>query len=135
MQSTGQAGRHLSQPLHSSGTITTSAPWLKIAPNWSGQWRRQASQLMHSDISIRSGGFFHLGFRSCASMRSSRVPAATAAERSGRSTAPRVVAYDAAPQQVHHRRQSVADKYPFLSDSWFDAASKLIADHGGAAPP
>jgi len=47
-----------------------------MAPNWDGQWRRQASQLMHSDISIRSGGFFHLGFRSRASMRSSLVPAA-----------------------------------------------------------
>ena len=46
--------------------MTTSAPWLKIAPNWVGQWRRHASQLMHSDISIRSGGFFHFGLRSCA---------------------------------------------------------------------
>src|SRR5690348_17893053 len=70
MQSTGHAGRHLSQPLHSSGTITTSAPWLKIAPNCDGQCRRHASQLMHSDISMRSGGFRHLGFRSRASMRS-----------------------------------------------------------------
>src|SRR5947207_8529760 len=78
MQLTGHAGRHLSHPLQSSGTITTSAPWLKIAPNCDGQCRRQASQLMHSDISIRSGGFFHLGFRSCASMRSIRVPAAMA---------------------------------------------------------
>ena len=76
MQSTGHAGRHLSHPLHSSGTITTSAPWLKIAPNCDGQCRRQASQLMHSDISMRSGGFFHFGFRSCASMRSNLVPAA-----------------------------------------------------------
>jgi hypothetical protein len=64
MQFTGQAGRHLSQPLQSSGTITTSAPWLKMAPNCVGQWRKQASQLMHSDISIRSGTFFHFGFRS-----------------------------------------------------------------------
>jgi SCP-2 sterol transfer family len=29
----------------------------------------------------------------------------------------------------------VADKYPFLSDPWFDAAEKLIDEHGGAAPP
>jgi putative sterol carrier protein len=29
----------------------------------------------------------------------------------------------------------VADKYPFLSDEWFDAATKLIAEHGAEAPP
>jgi len=29
----------------------------------------------------------------------------------------------------------VADKYPFLSDGWFDAASKLIAEHGTGGPP
>jgi hypothetical protein len=29
----------------------------------------------------------------------------------------------------------VADKHPFLSDGWFDAAAKLIAEHGQAAPP
>ena len=42
MQLTGHAGKHLSQPLHSSGMITTSAPWLKMAPNWGGQWRLDA---------------------------------------------------------------------------------------------
>lgn len=72
MQFTGQAGRHLSHPLHNSGTITTSAPWLKIAPSWGGQCRRQASQLMHSAISMRSGTFFHFGLRWRASMRSVR---------------------------------------------------------------
>lgn len=25
----------------------------------------------------------------------------------------------------------MADKFPFLSDPWFDAVAKLIADHGG----
>jgi hypothetical protein len=63
MQSTGQAGRHLSQPLHSSGTMTTSIPWLKMAPNCGGHWRRQASQLMHIVMSMRSGTAFHFGFR------------------------------------------------------------------------
>ena len=63
MQSTGQAGRHLSQPLQSSGMMITSTPWLKIAPNCGGQCRRQASQLMHSDISMRSGGLRHFGAR------------------------------------------------------------------------
>jgi putative sterol carrier protein len=29
----------------------------------------------------------------------------------------------------------VADKYPFLSDSWFDAADKIIRENAPAAPP
>jgi hypothetical protein len=29
----------------------------------------------------------------------------------------------------------VADKFPFLSDPWFDAAEKLVAEHGTVAPP
>jgi hypothetical protein len=29
----------------------------------------------------------------------------------------------------------VADKHAFLSDGWFDAASKLIAEHGNDGPP
>jgi putative sterol carrier protein len=29
----------------------------------------------------------------------------------------------------------VADKYEFLSDEWFDAAGKLIAEHSGDGPP
>jgi putative sterol carrier protein len=29
----------------------------------------------------------------------------------------------------------VADKYPFLSDGWFDAATQLINEHGAGAPP
>jgi putative sterol carrier protein len=29
----------------------------------------------------------------------------------------------------------VADKYPFLSDPWFDAVDKLIAEHAATAPP
>jgi putative sterol carrier protein len=29
----------------------------------------------------------------------------------------------------------VADKYAFLSDEWFDAASKLVAEHGTGGPP
>jgi putative sterol carrier protein len=34
------------------------------------------------------------------------------------------------PQEV-----GVADKYPFLSDPWFDAAEKLITEHDTGAPP
>ena len=29
----------------------------------------------------------------------------------------------------------MADKYPFLSDAWFEAAEKLVKEHGTAAPP
>ena len=29
----------------------------------------------------------------------------------------------------------MADKYAFLSDQWFDAASHLIAEHGTGGPP
>ena len=29
----------------------------------------------------------------------------------------------------------MADKHAFLSDAWFDAASKLIAEHGADGPP
>ena len=29
----------------------------------------------------------------------------------------------------------MADKYPFLSDDWFDAAKSLIDEHGADAPP
>src|SRR6476659_6916904 len=73
MQLTGHAGRHLSQPLHSAGMMMTSGPWLKMAPNCGGQWRRHASQLMHSAISMRSGGFCHLGLRRCSATRSARA--------------------------------------------------------------
>ena len=29
----------------------------------------------------------------------------------------------------------MADKYPFLSDAWFDAAGKVISEHDTGAPP
>ena len=29
----------------------------------------------------------------------------------------------------------MADKFPFLSDAWFDAAAKLISEHDAGAPP
>jgi putative sterol carrier protein len=29
----------------------------------------------------------------------------------------------------------VADKYAFLSDAWFDAAAKLVAEHSADGPP
>src|SRR5215831_5084675 len=98
MQFTGHAGKHLSQPLQSSGMMTTSAPWLKMAPNCEGQCLRHASQLMHSDISMRSGTFFHFGFRSCASMRSTRVDAAMGRGYRG-SHDSQTVAYDPRPTE------------------------------------
>ena len=79
MQSTGHGSMHFSHPEHSSGMITTSMPWLKIAPNCGGHQRMQVSQLMQIDMSIHSGGFCHFGFRSRSARRSSRVPAATRA--------------------------------------------------------
>src|SRR5438132_13597299 len=75
MQSTGHTGTHLPHPEHSSGRMITSMPWLKMAPNCGGQWRMHVSQLMHSDISIRSAGSCHFGFRSRDATRSSRVDA------------------------------------------------------------
>src|SRR5438445_7971523 len=78
MQSTGHTGTHLPHPEHSSGTMITSIPWLKMAPNCDGQWRMHVSQLMHSDISTRRAGNCHFGFRSRDVMRSSRVDAGIA---------------------------------------------------------
>lgn len=64
MQLTGHTGgRHFPQPEHSSGRMMTSIPWLKIAPNSGGQYLRQLSQLMHSDISMRNGALRHLAWR------------------------------------------------------------------------
>ena len=74
----------MSQPEQSSGMMMTSMPWLKIAPNCGGQWRMQVSQLMQMDMSINSGGFCHLGFRSRDSMRSGLVDAAIASEGTSR---------------------------------------------------
>ncbi len=48
-----------------------------MAPNWGGQARRQASQLMHIDMSMRSGADFHFGLRGRVASRSAR-PVATA---------------------------------------------------------
>src|SRR4029453_13456755 len=78
MQSTGQGSTHLPQPEQSSGMITTSMPGLKIAPNRGGHERMQVSHLRQIDMSIHSGGFCHLGFRSRESSRSPLVPAVTA---------------------------------------------------------
>ena len=73
MQSTGQGSRHLSQPEQSSGRITTSIPWLKMAPKLGGQARRHASQFMHCDMSIYIGTFGHLLLRSLLSIRDKRA--------------------------------------------------------------
>ena len=54
MQSTGQGSTHFPQPEHSSGMITTSMPWLKMAPNCGGQWRMHVSQLMQMLMSMMS---------------------------------------------------------------------------------
>src|SRR5690242_2770315 len=72
MQSTGQTITHTGQPEHSSGTITTSSPRSNIAPNSGGQLRTQMSHVMHSDGSMRRGGFFQLSVRDCCAIRSVR---------------------------------------------------------------
>jgi putative sterol carrier protein len=41
----------------------------------------------------------------------------------------------AAPNDARHQEASVADKYPFLSDAWFDAAAKIISENDTGAPP
>src|SRR5580698_7003953 len=63
MQSTGQTIMHTGQPEHSSGTMTTSSPRSMMAPNSGGQLRRHISQLIHSEISMRRGGFFQVSPR------------------------------------------------------------------------
>jgi hypothetical protein len=42
-----------------------------------------------------------------------------------------------APYPAFARREEprVADKYVFLSDEWFDAAAKLVAEHSADGPP
>src|SRR6266542_6521437 len=114
MQSTGQTGTHLPQPEQSSGTMITSMPWLKMAPNWGGQCRMHVSQLMHSDISTRRAGSFHFGLRSRASNRSSRVDAGIAF---------RLLM---CPSDERRKRSAVA-KYPFLSEEWITAVGKIGA--------
>ena len=74
MQSTGHTGgRHFPQPEHNSGTMMTSRPWLKMAPNWGGQCRKHVSQLIHVAMSIRNAAFSHLSLRTRSRTRSTRV--------------------------------------------------------------
>src|SRR5947209_19042725 len=72
MQSTGHTITHTGQPEHNSGTITTSSPRLKMAPNSCGQLRTHVSHVMHSEDSIRRGGFFHVSLRDRVTRRSDR---------------------------------------------------------------
>src|SRR2546423_14777017 len=138
MQSTGHAGRHLSHPLQSSGMMITSTPWLKIAPNCGGQCRRPASQLMTSDISMRSGGLRHLGLRSCDSIRSMRPPVpmirSVATGIAGKLRRPSREVGDRSGT-IGEREVGVAGKQAFLSDEWFAAVGAAIAEHGAAASP
>jgi hypothetical protein len=72
MQSTGHTITQTGHPEHSSGTITTSMPLSNIAPNSGGQLRKQVSHVMHSDGSIRRGGFFQEALRDRAATRADR---------------------------------------------------------------
>jgi putative sterol carrier protein len=49
------------------------------------------------------------------------------------STPARFVPYHA--RREDDQEASVSDKYPFLSDEWFEAADKLIKEHSPGAPP
>ena len=57
--------------------ITTSIPWLKMAPNCGGQWRMHVSQLMQISMSIHSGTGFHFGLRVRLASRSTLPDAVT----------------------------------------------------------
>jgi AcrR family transcriptional regulator len=130
MQSTGHGGRHLSQPEHSSGMMITSIPWLKIAPSCGGQCRMHVSQLMQIDMSIRIGGFFHLGLRARSAMRSPRVPAIGARyHRRRRRIDPRVKSRHADPVEPDRRltAQGMERKQQLL-----DRAAELFAERGYA---
>lgn len=72
MQSTGHTITHTGQPEHNSGTMMTSSPRSKMAPNSGGQLRTHVSHVMHSDDSIRRGGFFHVSLRDRVTRRSDR---------------------------------------------------------------
>ena len=47
-----------------------------MAPNSAGQLRRQVSQVMHSDFSMRRGGFYQVSGRARSAMRSARPDSA-----------------------------------------------------------
>src|SRR4051795_6856480 len=142
MQSTGHTGgRHLPQPEHSSGTMITSIPWLKMAPNCGGQWRRHVSQLMHSAISIRNGGSFHFGFRSRSAMRSGLVAAGMRSGyrghhliRLGRNVRVRLCRYSVRRADRTQQGAAVA-KYTFLSDEWIAAAKAIYDEYKGKTQP
>jgi AcrR family transcriptional regulator len=130
MQSTGHGGRHLSQPEHSSGMMITSIPWLKIAPSWGGQCRMHVSQLMQIDMSIRIGGFFHLGLRARSAMRSPRVAAIAARyHRRAADIDPRVKPRHADAVEPDRRltAQGMERKQQLL-----DRAAELFAERGYA---
>jgi hypothetical protein len=123
MQSTGHGSTHLSHPEHNSGMMMTSIPWLKMAPKFGGQARRQASQLMHSLMSIYSAGFGHLEFRSRFSMRCNRAvlfpPLATA--KILRPSTHRSSNH-CGDQSCKHCRYRESMTHAFLSDEWIEAA-------------
>src|SRR5437016_9601661 len=153
MQLTGHGARHFSQPEHSSGTMITSIPWLKMAPNWGGQCRMHASQLMHSDISLRNGACFHFGLRWRVSRRSTRpvtegtapilrpagphttnVPRRRLAREASREDGwPGRPARTTARVPASKELSTVA-KYPFLSPQWVEAAKTIREDYRGKIP-
>ena len=94
-------------PSSSSGMMITSMPWLKIAPNCGGQCRRHASQLMHSDISMRIGA--ELPLRVALPIGQ---PVVSARRCLHRVRVHRVRVHRARPARFRHRRQRSAAPPP-----------------------
>jgi len=101
------------------------------------------SQLMHSLISMRRGGFRHLGLRSRAAIRSVLVGAPTAVDRTDphpppdrgghRPALPRLPA-SVILDQPDEREHDVA-KHPFLSDDWMTEARTIRENYRGKGAP
>src|SRR5688572_20672019 len=97
-----------------------------MAPNWGGQCRRQASQLMQIDMSIFSGGNFHFGFRSRLSSRSARLAAPT----------PRSYAAAAEAAVARPAERTTAEETTPISAAPTSAPThnEIGADDGGGPP-
>ena len=77
----------------------------------------QVSLLMQSDLSMRRGGAFHLGFRSRSSMRDWRL-----------------LAPGTGPSYPGGSFLAVAT-FPFLSDEWIEAAQAIREEYRGKVRP
>ncbi len=123
--------------------ITTSMLWLKMAPSGFGHARRQASQLMHSSMSMYIGSFFQTGFRSRVSRRIWRPvffgPFSLAGSLTVSLTFPTVVPrYGSRPttrlKPPEHQHIVSDETHLFLSPGWISAARELRAEYEDKIP-